>query len=60
MSEFLDDHRERRGLRATVSAEAGVVRQGQVLPAEVALHERAHGPLQAVPTERGGVREQVL
>ncbi len=52
--------RERRGLRAALSAEAGLVRQGQVLPAEVALHQRAHGSLQAVPTERGGVREQVL
>ena len=53
-------HRIREVLRATLRAGAGVVRPRQVLPAQVALRQRAHGALQAVPAERGGVQDEVL
>ena len=53
-------HRKLGRLHEALSPRPGVVRPGQVLPAEMALRQRAQRALQALPLQRGGVREQVL
>jgi hypothetical protein len=49
-----------RGLRSSLPGRASTLRQGHVLPEELALREPFHRPLQALRAVRGGVRPQVL
>ncbi len=49
-----------RALRPPLPSGPRALRQGQVLPEELALRKPLHRPLQAVRAERGGVRSQVL
>ena len=49
-----------RALRPPLPSGPRALRQGQVLPEELALRKPLHRPLQALRAERGGVRSQVL
>jgi hypothetical protein len=60
VSEDPHRHGQQGRLHEAVPAEPGVVRQGQLLPAELEVHQREHGALQALLAQRGGVRKEVL